>query len=185
MGLPRQLIYRIQRNLAANAGNGQTVTRRKKSVKPLKDRISEFLWKKEMEKLPGIFLPLHTTTPGNNLRHWSKEAEDTRKRRKAAELGCLSRKSSLPPFPVRVTITRYGPRKLDKQNLPGAAKHVIDGIADFYRVNDGDDRWQFKFEQEISRFYGVRIEVERYSWKLQEPPNDIDQRADRSGQKAM
>jgi hypothetical protein len=65
-----------------------------------------------------------------------------------------------PPFPVKVTFTRCSPRSLDKHNLPGALKHVIDGVADAYGVDDGDDRWQFVFTQRKQSMYGVEITIE-------------------------
>ena len=54
----------------------------------------------------------------------------------------------LPPFPVRVVMTRYSTRRLDPQNMPGAMKHVIDGVADAYQINDNDMRWVFEYAQE-------------------------------------
>ncbi len=63
-------------------------------------------------------------------------------------------------LPAVVTVTRYGPRRMDEHNLPGALKHVIDGIADAFHMNDGDDRWKFECKQEIAPHYGVRIFID-------------------------
>ena len=68
--------------------------------------------------------------------------------------------ASKPPFPVKVTLTRCSPRKLDKWNMGGAMKHIIDGIADAYGVDDGDDRWEFEFKQRKAKTHGVEIEIE-------------------------
>jgi hypothetical protein len=44
--------------------------------------------------------------------------------------------------------------------MGGAMKHVIDGIADAYGVDDGDDRWEFEFKQRKTKNHGVEIEIE-------------------------
>ena len=105
-----------------------------------------------------IWLPLKTTTPGNRRRHWRVEAKEAKEQRMAAYLGVLSCRP-LPRFPVKVTLTRVG-RRMDRHNLPGALKHIIDGIADAYRVDDGDERWQFEFAQESGKHPGVRVVIE-------------------------
>ena len=106
-----------------------------------------------------IFLPLHTHTRGNSRAHWRVEAGRTRTERTAACLAVKCAKDR-PPFPVRVHLTRCGPRNLDRHNLPSALKGVIDGIADAYGVDDGDERWQFVFAQRKQSLYGVEIVLE-------------------------
>jgi hypothetical protein len=64
------------------------------------------------------------------------------------------------PVPCTITITRLGPRKLDDDNLASSAKHVRDGIADKLGVDDGDDRLTWRYSQEKSSTYGVRIKIE-------------------------
>ena len=68
--------------------------------------------------------------------------------------------------PLKVTITRIAPGKLDDDNLTGSAKHVRDGIADALGIDDGDPRITWVVEQ--AKFTGahrggyscaVRIEV--------------------------
>jgi hypothetical protein len=68
----------------------------------------------------------------------------------------------MPVFPVKVTITRCGPRKLDVCNLGSALKAVVDGIADAYGVDDGDERWMFVFNQKKQSLYGVEISIEEH-----------------------
>ena len=93
-----------------------------------------------------VFLPgVKTTTPGNSRRHWRVEWREGKKARELARLALNP--GLLPPFPVKVTITRHSPGKCDKHNLPGALKHCIDGIADAYGIDDGDDGWDFHFDQ--------------------------------------
>lgn len=107
----------------------------------------------------SIFLPLHTRTKDNQRGHWSKRAKATKIERDAAYWAVKSI-GDRPSFPVKVTITRYGPRKLDVSNLGSAFKAIIDGIADAYGVNDGDERWLFIFRQKKHSLYGVEITLE-------------------------
>lgn len=104
-------------------------------------------------------LTIATSTPGNNRCPWfvsRAEAQRQRKRAREAVNGVRAK----PPFPCIVTITRLSPRKMDRHNLYGAMKHVIDGIADAYGVDDGDERWEFRCVQEPARAIGVRIRIE-------------------------
>jgi hypothetical protein len=107
-----------------------------------------------------IYLPLRTRTPGNGRRHWAVDAKEAREQRNVSKLFVRGTSRVLPPFPVKVTLTRIGPRKMDQQNLGGALKHIIDGIADAYGVDDGDERWEFIFKQEKNKDYGVRVLIE-------------------------
>ena len=98
-----------------------------------------------------------TRTPGNSRRHWRKDAREAKEQRTA--VANRLRYGALPPFPVEVTLTRYSPRKLDPQNMPGAMKHVIDGVADAYGIDDGDPRWRFVYRQEKSPVHGVQVSI--------------------------
>ena len=100
---------------------------------------------------------LHTRTPGNSRRHWRKDAREAKTQRTAVKNRLMF--SALPPFPVEVTLTRCGPRRLDQQNMPGAMKHVIDGIADAYGINDGDPRWKFCYEQRTHPMHIVVVTI--------------------------
>jgi len=104
-----------------------------------------------------IFLPIRTTDVGNRRLHWRKEAKLNQTERHAARISILATKG-LPPFPVKVTLTRIG-RRVDSQNLGSHFKSVIDGIADAYGVDDGDRRWQFVFQQEPGKHHGENISM--------------------------
>ena len=69
-----------------------------------------------------IFLPLHLKTKDNQRGHWSKKASVSKVERRAAWLSVHAIRNTRPPFPVKVTITRCGPRKLDVCNLGSAMK---------------------------------------------------------------
>lgn len=114
---------------------------------------------REQQAARMIFLPIHTHTRGNTRRHWRHEWRETKEQRIMARLAVSACKNK-PPFPVRVTLTRCGPRKLDRHNIPSALKAVVDGIADAYGVDDGDERWEFVFQQKQQSLYGVDIKLE-------------------------
>ncbi len=63
-------------------------------------------------------------------------------------------------YPVFVTLTRLGSKRLDSDNLATAFKAVRDGIADWLGVDDGDEskvRWIYN--QKPSYTAGIRIQV--------------------------
>ena len=106
-----------------------------------------------------VFIPIHTRTKDNQRGHWSKRAKVSKIEREAS-FWAVKGSRTRPNFPVKVTITRCGPRRLDRQNLGSALKAVIDGIADAYGVDDGDDRWQWVLQQRQQSLYGVEILIE-------------------------
>lgn len=107
-----------------------------------------------------IHIPVRTKTPGNGRRHWAVDAKDARQQRSVSRLSINAIGKNRPEFHVKVTLTRISPGKMDRHNLPGALKHVIDGIADAYGVDDGDDRWQFVFDQKKGKAHGVSVMIE-------------------------
>lgn len=91
-----------------------------------------------------------TRTPGNSRRHWRKDAREAKEQRTAVANRLRYVPEGLPPFPVEVRLVRISARRLDQQNMPGAMKHVIDGVADAYGIDDGDPRWRFVYDQILS-----------------------------------
>jgi len=66
-----------------------------------------------------------------------------------------------PRLPLVVTIVRIGPKALDGDNLQGSAKGVRDEVARYLGVDDADTetRVTWRYAQEKSRGYGVRVEI--------------------------
>jgi hypothetical protein len=119
-------------------------------------------WLAERQREPGIFIAIRTTTPGNNgVGHWFTKSQAVKKQREAVGLALASVRATLPKFPVKARFIRYG-HKGDAHNLPGAMKSVVDEVAKFYGVDDGDARWVFEFDQVVTNqrgCHGVRIEL--------------------------
>lgn len=87
-----------------------------------------------------------------------------KKQRDLACLACRGAFGKAPPLPLRITITRVGPRELDGDNLQGACKHARDGIADWLGANDRDKRIQWVYDQAKGSLkeYGVNIRVQTW-----------------------
>lgn len=100
-----------------------------------------------------ITLTIPELTPSLNITrkgHWSTR----HKRRKHWSMLVLVAKSDAKAFAVpkleraQVTITRYGGKKLDADNLAGGSKDLIDGLRDNGFIADDDpDHLSVKFSQ--------------------------------------
>lgn len=90
-----------------------------------------------------------------NARGWRKLAQIAKEQRSRTfnEL-C---KNTLPPLPVVVTLERFAPQLCDDDNLAGSLKHVRDGVADAYGIDDADPRIRFAVKQEKNRQWIVSV----------------------------
>lgn len=100
-----------------------------------------------------LTLPLKLVSGANAREHWSSRA----KRAKSHRQACIM--VPVHSLPCVVTLTRLGPRALDTDNLAISAKHTRDGIADRLGVNDNDPRVEWRYAQEKSKAYGVRVQI--------------------------
>ena len=116
-----------------------------------------------------VFVPVRTSTPGNSRRHWRADWQAAKTQRAAAYLATVVALNALSPADrkaleesdsVTVRVTRFSGRRLDPQNVLGAAKHVIDGLADALGVNDGDDWYDWQMPTQERGAPGIRIELE-------------------------
>ena len=103
-------------------------------------------------------LPIKLVSMANARMHHFAKARIARDQRGMAKVFC-------PQFdvPCIVTITRIGPKKLDDDNLAISAKHVRDGIAAKIGVDDGDERYTWRYEQRKGKpkQYAVHVKLER------------------------
>ena len=56
-------------------------------------------------------------------------------------------------------MTRCAPRRLDSDNLASACKNARDGIAAALGVDDGDERIEWRYEQEPCKRGEQRVRV--------------------------
>ena len=113
-----------------------------------------------------ITLTIPELTPSLNVTlggHWISRY----KRRKHWSMLVLVAKSEARVFHVEplekasVTVTRYGGKKLDADNLAGGCKDLIDGLRDNgFIVNDDPDHLSVKFSQYPGVRRGKRTVIE-------------------------
>ncbi len=105
-----------------------------------------------------VTVPIKLPSLLNTRMHW--RAMDKLKRgQKTAVAICLLNKP-LPALPVVITLTRFGPNKLDDDNLESSGKYARDQIAREYGVDDGSDQYEWRYEQRKSKEYSVEIRIE-------------------------
>ena len=64
-------------------------------------------------------------------------------------------------FPLKITFTRIGARKLDSDNLAGSGKAVRDQLAKLLNVNDGDEsKVTWHYAQRIGKRGEYAVEIE-------------------------
>lgn len=88
------------------------------------------------------------------------------------------RLAPLIPLPCRVTLTRYGPKKLDGDNLQSAFKAVRDTVAALIvpglKPGMADELMSWEYDQVSGQKYGIKIEVS-YDTDGAPVPIDADQ----------
>lgn len=122
----------------------------------LKQRERRAAWLAEMEKLPGVFVPIRVRS--NMREHWAVKAKRIAAERSAVNLMMYLNREWHSTLPVNVQFSRYGPKTMDDDNLRIALKGCRDEIAKLLRCDDGDlEKIVFEYRQEKAAFYGVRI----------------------------
>jgi len=105
-------------------------------------------------------VPIKTVSEANQRCHWATRHRRFKRQGQAVfGLALAAGLCNVKP-PCRITITRIGKRLLDSDNLAGSQKAVRDTIAKAMRVNDGNSRIIWKYDQEIGKEYAVRIRAE-------------------------
>jgi hypothetical protein len=153
--------------LLARTGNAAPVKKRKRNGTG--DLAKRKQWMAEMSRLPGHFMPIVTKSEANMRDRWGIIKRAQQNNLAAFLYVCLlkQRRTLTRDWPIIVTMTRYGKRVLDDDNLQRSLKAVRDGIADAIGIDDGDTEfytWQYK--QEKGMDYGVRLEFEQNGRKV-------------------
>lgn len=106
---------------------------------------------------------LKLISEGNRRGHWSV----THKRNKVQQeiVGAALLGVNLWHWverPLRITVTRRGPKRLDTDNCVSSAKGCIDAVAASLGIDDGSPEIEWRVEQEPIgvRVYGVEIVIE-------------------------
>jgi len=112
-----------------------------------------------MIKIVSIHLPIRTYSEANQRGHW--RIGYARKMNQQNHTGVYMRIAKCPQRkPARIRFTRLAKQRLDPDNLAGSNKHVQDAVCKYLGCDDGDESIQFEYQQEKSKQYGVRVEIE-------------------------
>lgn len=91
-----------------------------------------------------IFMPILTRGETNVRQHWGAKARRHKAQREAARLFMRDAQVrglilvfSIKPTLITLTRQAMNKRPMDCDNLPASMKHVRDGIADAFGVDDG------------------------------------------------
>lgn len=105
----------------------------------------------------SVVLPIRLVNGSNERAHWS-----TRRKRAEAHRDIAAQalpRNKLPKLPVVVTVTRYGRQLLDEgDNLNISCKHVRDGIAERYGVDDSSPLIEWRYRQQRGD-YCAKVEI--------------------------
>lgn len=111
----------------------------------------------------ALEIPLRTVSALNAREHWATRARRVKKERAVVGQHLLvllsKRVTQLPKFPVQVTLTRVGPRKMDFDNAISGLKGVRDELASFLGVDDGSDLVEWVYRQAKGP-YSVLVRIE-------------------------
>lgn len=118
-----------------------------------------------------LVIPMDLQSEANSRQHKAEASGRVHAQRFAALCALRSRHPVRPPLPAGVVVVRVvaPPRKFfDSDNVARAAKAVRDGIADYLRVDDGDARLLWAYEQEEAPPGLARdaVRIEMYSGAL-------------------
>lgn len=110
-------------------------------------------------------LPLRLVSGMNVREHWGARKRRAEEHRGVVKMRLQAAVKPYATLPAVVTITRIAPRPLDDDNLQASAKHVRDGVADAFGLDDRNPRLAWNYAQERGRpkYYGVRIRIEVHS----------------------
>jgi hypothetical protein len=111
-------------------------------------------------------LPIKTVNPTNNRQHWRvvyKRGMIEKRAAWTATLSAIGPPYTRPQLPAVVTFTRIGAGSMDEDdNLRASMKHLKDGIALAFGIDDKDKRitWQYAQEKVPRGTHGVRVRIE-------------------------
>lgn len=107
-------------------------------------------------------LPIKTCSEANAREHWAVKAKRTQSQRMEAYYECRAKFGllSIPPnATIEVHLSRLGKRMLDSDNLASAFKAIRDGIADYLKIDDGDPRISWHYEQALCKTNGAMLVI--------------------------
>jgi len=110
-----------------------------------------------------VEVPTPIPSVANKRWHWSKRHRHFASHRRVVALVLAAKHShALLSLPLKVTVVRIAPRRLDPDNAVASLKGIIDGVADWLGIDDGDGRieWAWGQERGAPKYQAVRIIIE-------------------------
>ncbi len=114
----------------------------------------------------SLTIPVKVVSEANTRCHWATRYRRVKAQKQAVLLALATvsatDRNALRTAPrVRVKLARIGGRKLDRDNLFGAFKAVLDAVCGWLQIDDGSDRIDLAWPvQEVGKGYAIRIELE-------------------------
>ena len=137
-----------------------TIRTRASTAMPASDSLAKRLAARQSPCVTKLAtsLPIRAVNPLNRRDHWATRAKRAKEQRERVR-GFWAM-GTVPTLPVKVTLVRRAPQECDYDGLVASMKHVVDGIADAYGVDDADPRFAWVYRQEKSKTWGVGIVIE-------------------------
>lgn len=117
-----------------------------------------------MAEVVRVRLPLRIVSVANLREHWAKKAARTKTHRLTAWAELRASGVTVPSRdPLRITLTRIAPRKLDTDNLSSGCKAVRDGVADWLGCADNHPTltWAYAQRRGAPKEYAAEVLIER------------------------
>jgi hypothetical protein len=110
-----------------------------------------------------VHVPTRTVSEPNVREHWA--VRNKRKQQQQRDVfyawkAAVVEQRAKPSLPCVVRLTRFGPRMLDSDNLAASFKGIRDQVAKLLKVDDGDKRIRFQYDQRVQSNYAVTIQVD-------------------------
>lgn len=97
-------------------------------------------------------LPIKTVSEANMREHWAAKHKRHKQQRYDAFMLCraaFGHSTFTGTQRVLIELTRLATRKLDRDNLYGSGKSVVDGICDWLGIDDGDKLFTLSYSQDF------------------------------------
>jgi hypothetical protein len=112
-----------------------------------------------------VDLPVRIVSEMNGRDHWTKVHKRSKDHHHAVFYTLVPFKKLLGMIAgsderIVVTFTRLGPGHFDSDNLASGFKFCRDEVAKMLGINDGDERFDWRYEQVSARMHSARVRIE-------------------------
>jgi hypothetical protein len=111
-----------------------------------------------------VIIPIKIVSESNNTDHWTVKSKRHKAHKKAVLL--YVPRITIKQQKAIVTLTRFGMRRLDDDNLVGALKWIRDAVADRLipglnpGMADSDPRITWQYRQQTGKIYALEIKTQ-------------------------